>query len=121
MEEYLGRHIIAEYRKCDREKIKNKKEVERIMVEAAKRAKVTIVEKCFHQFSPYGVSGVVVIAESYLAIHTWPEYGYSAVDFFTCNHNIEIKNAIEYLKNEFKTETVEIKEIRRGEISKLGI
>ena len=65
------------------------------ILEAAKKAKVTIVEKCFHKFSPYGVSGVVVIAESHLAIHTWPEHNYAAVDFFTCNKNCNVEIAIE--------------------------
>ena len=54
------------------------------MLQAAEAAGATIVQSVFHRFSPHGVTGVVVVAESHLSIHTWPEYGYAAVDFFTC-------------------------------------
>ena len=52
-------------------------------------------------FSPYGVSGVVIIAESHLAIHTWPELGYAAVDLFTCGPKCDPKIAYEFLKKKF--------------------
>ena len=89
---------------------------EELVQEISKKAKVTIVEKCFHQFSPYGVSGVVVIAESHLAIHTWPEYNYAAVDFFTCNKNCNTDIAIEYLKEGFKSENYSVNTIKRGSL-----
>ena len=116
MEEYLGKHILAEFWDCDSETLKGVKEVENIMTEAAKCAKATIVETCFHQFSPYGVSGVVVIAESHLAIHTWPEHSYAAVDFFTCNCKCNTDKAIEYLKNKFNSQNVSVQLIQRGKI-----
>lgn len=117
MEEYLGKHILAEFWECNEETLKDIGFVENSMLEAAKCAKVTIVEKCFHQFSPYGVSGVVVIAESHLAIHTWPEYKYAAVDFFTCNHNCNTDKALEYLKDKFNSKNVTIQLIQRGKFS----
>ena len=72
MEEYLGKHILLELKECDSIVLNDIETIESIMLSAAKTAKLTIVEKCFHKFSPYGVSGVVVIAESHLSIHTWP-------------------------------------------------
>ena len=118
MDNYLGKHILIELWECEKSVLDDIKTVEVLMLEAAKKAKVTIVEKCFHKFSPYGVSGVVVIAESHLAIHTWPEYNYAAVDFFTCNKNCNTDIAIEYLKEGFKSENYSVKIIKRGNLEK---
>ena len=69
----LGRHLLLELFDCDAEAINSLETVKTSMVEAAKRAQATIVDVVFHEFNPFGISGVVVIAESHLAIHTWPE------------------------------------------------
>ena len=116
MDNYLGKHILIEFWECEKSVLDNVNEIENLMLEAAKKAKVTIVEKCFHKFSPYGVSGVVVIAESHLAIHTWPEYNYAAVDFFTCNKNCNIEIAIEYLKEKFNSKKHSVNIIKRGNL-----
>ena len=57
----------------------------------------TVVSSHFHQFSPYGISGVVIIQESHLTLHTWPEYGYAAVDVFTCG-DIDLDAGVVYLQ-----------------------
>ena len=111
---FLGKHILAEYTGCKKEIISDTKTVEEIMLQAAEKSKVTIVEKCFHKFSPYGVSGVVIIAESHLAIHTWPEYNFAAVDFFTCNKDCNTDIALEYLKKQFSAEKYKVMKIKRG-------
>ncbi|MEX2146463.1 MAG: adenosylmethionine decarboxylase, partial [Candidatus Rokuibacteriota bacterium] len=80
----LGRHLLLELFDCDSDAINNLEFVKAALVEAAKRAQATIVDVVFHEFNPFGVSGVVVIAESHLSIHTWPEYRYAAVDIFSC-------------------------------------
>lgn len=79
-----GQHLLVEYHDCARDLLNDVAAVENLMLEAARAAKATVVGTVFHPFQPHGVSGVVVIAESHLSIHTWPEYGYAAVDFFTC-------------------------------------
>jgi S-adenosylmethionine decarboxylase proenzyme len=79
-----GRHLLAEYHGCDREILNDREQVERLLRAAAEAARATVVGAVFHRFSPQGVSGVVVIEESHLSVHTWPEHGYAAVDFFTC-------------------------------------
>ena len=111
---YLGKHILAEYHNCDKNILNSVEKIEQIMLEAAQKANVNVVEKCFHKFSPYGVSGVVVITESHLAIHTWPEYNYAAVDLFTCNKNCSTKIATEHIKNLLKAEKYTFKTIKRG-------
>ncbi|MEZ4471899.1 MAG: adenosylmethionine decarboxylase [bacterium] len=80
----LGRHLLIEYRGCNGAILDDLPRIEALMLQAAEAAGATIVQSVFHRFSPHGVTGVVVVAESHLSIHTWPEYGYAAVDFFTC-------------------------------------
>ena len=116
----LGRHILAEYYDCDAHILNNLQLVEDFMEEAAVRAGSTIVDSVFRRFAPHGISGVVVIAESHLAIHTWPEYGYAAVDLFTCGERVDPWIAYEYLKDAFHARDTECKELPRGEIRVLG-
>ena len=87
--ETLGRHILVEYYNCDEEVLKNPKLIEEFMNNSALNAKATIVDSVFHHFNPWGVSGAVIIAESHLTIHTWPEYGYAAADFEELNYEDE--------------------------------
>jgi S-adenosylmethionine decarboxylase len=90
------------------------KKVQEIMVSAAKEAKATIVEISFHKFSPFGISGVVVIAESHISIHTWPEYGYAAIDIFTCGDVLQPETAASLLIEKFQSKDPSIVELKRG-------
>ena len=85
-----------------------------ILIEGVRRSKATIVTDSFHSFSPHGVSGVVVIAESHVAIHTWPEYGYAAVDIFTCGETIDPWVIQRYLQEQFRSRNVSSMELKRG-------
>jgi len=84
------------------------------MKEAAIECGATIVESCFHMFNPHGVSGVVIISESHLAIHTWPELGYAAVDLFTCGEACDPKVAYEFLKKAFNSKKGSYTALKRG-------
>ena len=86
------------------------------MRNAAKASGATIVTSVFHPFFPQGISGVVVIEESHLSIHTWPEYGYAAVDFFTCGDGLP-ERAHEVLKEGLQAKTAEVMFVSRGAIS----
>jgi S-adenosylmethionine decarboxylase len=90
------------------------KKVEDIMVNAALEAGAEVRELVFHKFSPQGVSGVVVISESHLAIHTWPELGYAAVDVFTCGEKVNPWDACNYLAQMFGATYVDASEVKRG-------
>ena len=114
----LGTHLLVELKACNAKLLNDLKKVETIMVEAAKTAKATIVDVHFHKFSPFGISGVVVIAESHLSIHTWPEYGYAAVDIFTCGDVLRPEVAVEFLIDKFQSKHPSIMEVRRGILSK---
>ena len=111
---YLGRHILAEFFECDPNVLNNPKLVEQYMVEAALECGATIVNKCFHLFAPHGVSGVVIISESHLAIHTWPELGYAAVDLFTCGEACDPKVAYDFLKKCFNSKDTSYSQLNRG-------
>ena len=110
----LGRHILAEYYSCDISTLDNISLLEDCMQKAVLASGATIVDTKFHQFSPYGVSGVIVIAESHMAIHTWPEYGYAAIDFFTCGERVDPWKAFDHMKKTLKPLTYSTKELKRG-------
>lgn len=80
----LGRHLLVEYTGCDAAILADLPGITTAMLDAARASGATIVTHSFHHFSPHGISGAVIIAESHLAIHTWPEHRFAAVDFFTC-------------------------------------
>lgn len=110
----LGRHVLAEAYGCDRAVLNDVELVRDIMVDAAIRAGAEVREVAFHRFQPQGVSGVVVISESHLAVHTWPELGYAAVDVFTCGTRVDPWEACDYVIKGFRASTVTANEMRRG-------
>jgi S-adenosylmethionine decarboxylase len=117
----LGKHLMAEFYDCNVDSLNNVESVEENMKNAALIAGACIVDSSFHQFSPYGVSGVVVISESHLSIHTWPEYQYAAVDVFTCGEHVDPWEAFDYLKKVFGAQRFLIDEYQRGNYEALGI
>jgi len=110
----LGRHLLLELFDCDAEALNSLETVKTSMVEAAKRAQATIVDVVFHEFNPFGISGVVVIAESHLSIHTWPEYRFAAVDIFSCGDVLQPEVAASYLVEQFGAERASVVEMQRG-------
>lgn len=117
----LGRQLVVEYYNCKSELLNDVDFVQQQMLNAAIAAGATVVGQIFHHFSPYGISGVVVIAESHLAIHTWPEYGYAAVDLFTCGDEVNPYVGFNLLKDVFKAERFSVKEISRGCREEIGV
>ena len=99
----LGRQMTVEYYECDSGIITDAPLMEKIFVNAAKAAGATVISSDFHRFDPQGVSGVVVISESHFAVHAWPEYGYAAVDLFTCGESIDFDTAVDEIKNGMKS------------------
>jgi S-adenosylmethionine decarboxylase len=110
----LGRHVLAEVHGCEPQVLNDIGAVERIMVEAALNAGAEVREVAFHKFSPQGVSGVVVISESHLAVHTWPEHGYAAVDVFTCGEAVNPWDACRHIVQAFGAKQVTASETLRG-------
>jgi S-adenosylmethionine decarboxylase len=108
---------LVELRDCNPKILNNLKAVQEIMVDAAKIANATIVDIAFHKFNPFGISGIVIIAESHLSIHTWPEYSYAAVDIFTCGSALKPEKAVTYLTEKFECKSPSVVEVKRGIIS----
>lgn len=111
----LGRHVLLELHGCNPETLKKVDIMRDIMVGAARACGATIVDVVFHEFNPFGVSGVVVIAESHLSIHTWPEHRYAAVDIFTCGDTLKPEEAIDYIVSKFRCRhPPTVVEVKRG-------
>nr|BAL54798.1 spermidine synthase [uncultured Acetothermia bacterium]BAL59878.1 spermidine synthase [Candidatus Acetothermum autotrophicum] len=112
-EQALGRHLIVEVWGADPHVLDDVTALEQLLLEAARAAHATVIESVFHHFSPYGVSGVVVIAESHLTIHTWPEYGYAAIDIFTCGPKMDLEAAVDVIARGLGGRMLQL-EISRG-------
>jgi S-adenosylmethionine decarboxylase proenzyme len=108
-----GKHLLVEFWGCNPSALDDITYLETQLRRAAKEACTTIVGVCLHQFSPTGVSGVVVIQESHLSIHTWPEVGYAAVDCYTCGEGDPWK-AYLVLRGALQSTRVETIQIERG-------
>ncbi len=110
----LGKHLLLELQDCNKEALNNLSFLRDTLVAAANDCGATVVGESFHPFSPQGVSGVVIIAESHLSIHTWPEYGYAAVDIFTCGNVVDSEKAAAVLVEKLGAKNHSIIKIQRG-------
>ena len=109
----LGQHILLELYDCPPDLLARPATSERILTAAATAMAATIIEARFHAFNPHGVSGVIVIAESHLTIHTWPEHGYAAVDIFSCG-DLRLEDGIQLLLREFRAGRSARRDVPRG-------
>ena len=110
----LGRHLLVELQDCNRKALNDLDFVRNAMVQAAVDCGAVVLGESFHRFSPQGVSGVVVIAESHLSIHTWPEFGYAALDIFTCGTEVRPEKAAEVMVEKLDSKNHSLQEIQRG-------
>jgi len=113
----LGHHLLAEFTGCEAAALADLQHVTRAMLEAAEASGATVVTHSFHHFSPHGVSGAVIIAESHLAIHTWPEHGFAAVDYFSCG-SVNPDAAIDILRRAFGAAAMETLSLTRGPLGR---
>jgi S-adenosylmethionine decarboxylase len=109
----LGHHLLVEFTGCHAHSLADLDGVTSAMLRAAEASGATIVTHSFHHFSPHGVSGAVIIAESHLAIHTWPEHGFAAVDFFSCG-GVDMDRGLAVLKIAFGATGETRLELERG-------
>lgn len=109
---FAGVHIVADF--WFPKNVKNTTELKRLLLKAAKASNSTPLEISLHTFSPQGLTGVVLVAESHIAIHTWPEIRYMALDIFTCGKNVKPKKALAFLQKELNPKKVFIQELKRG-------
>ena len=112
----LGRHLLLDLKDCDKEVLNDLDFLKECLHQAAIQSGATVVGESFYQFSPRGVSGVVNIAESHISIHTWPEYGYAAVDVFTCGDTVKPEEAAKLIIHQLQSKNHSSIELRRGMI-----
>ena len=110
--QHAGVHLIAEF--WNGGIIEDKKEIKKILISAVEKANCTPLNIVIHKFEPQGITGVVLLAESHLTLHSWPEYNYVAIDIFTCGDRAVPDKALDYLKEIFAPEKVEIQKVERG-------
>ncbi len=110
----LGNHLVVELTGCNNDILNDCNRLQDCFDEAVRKSVATKVKSVFHRYNPHGVSGVVVIAESHMSIHTWPEYGYAAVDFFTCGDTVDPYKAFQWVKTILGASSAQISEIKRG-------
>jgi S-adenosylmethionine decarboxylase len=116
--EHLGQHVIIELWGCQEGVINDAALVRTAMLDAVRAANATLLDINVHMFSPHGVTGVAVLSESHLSVHSWPEYGYVAADVFTCGNTTQPRKAAEALKRHFGSTHTVVTELRRGEFPK---
>lgn len=108
----LGEHILAEFHGCTN--LNDYENLASVLQQAAERANATVLTIKTHQFQPQGMTGVAVLQESHISIHTWPEYGYAAVDVFTCGSHVNIEEALLVLESFFQPQTISRVKVDRG-------
>ncbi len=111
--ETMGRHVIAELWQCDFDKLNDMDFIEQTFVDAALKSGAEVREVAFHKFAPQGVSGVVIISESHLTIHSFPEHGYASVDVYTCG-DLDPTIAADYIAKALGSKSSELVEVPRG-------
>ena len=109
----LGRHLIVELYGCEPRIADDVRRVRRLMLTATRKVGATVIGEVFHHFAPQGVTGSVVIAESHLSVHTWPEHGYVSIDVFTCG-GLDPMPAFTYLAEKLGARASRVVEILRG-------
>lgn len=114
MNKPLGDHYLIELYDCHANILNDEDRIRATLLESARLAGATIIDQKFHKFAPQGVSGVIVIAESHLSIHTWPELGYAALDLFTCSHDMTMDRAFALLREVFQPGDMEVRRVARG-------
>ena len=112
----IGTHIVADFWDCDFND--NADHLRKLLINAAHVSNATVLGSVVHQFEPEGSTALVLLAESHISAHTWPEYGYIAIDIFTCGHNMKPEVAIDYLKAALKPKKIQKHTLSRGEDKK---
>ena len=114
----LGKHTLADIYDIENDCLDDIEQIKDIILESCKESNLHVVEFTFHKFEPYGLSGIFVLKESHIAIHTWPEYKFASVDVFTCGTMANPTEACNKIVNKLQSKNVVIKEFDRGQINK---
>lgn len=114
--ETLAKHLLAELHGCDRELLNDAPRLAALMRAAAEKARAHVVGEVCHRYAPHGVTCVLVLAESHFSLHTWPEAGYAAADFYTCGSLLP-ELALELLRDGLSATRFDVLSVERGRAS----
>ncbi|MEC4986204.1 MAG: adenosylmethionine decarboxylase [Oscillatoria sp. PMC 1068.18] len=109
----VGTHLVVDAWQAPGELLNDPERIRRALIDAIAAGEATLIDLCVHQFSPHGVTATATLAESHIAIHTWPEYGYFAADLFFCGRG-QPKEAMKLLQTALQAQKMEMREIDRG-------
>lgn len=110
----VGYHYIVEATGCSPAIIGDPARTREILLQAARVGRMEVKTSYFFKFNPHGISGMLIIAESHISIHAWPEDGYAAVDVYVCGKNANPEKAIDSILEAFEARHAHITEIKRG-------
>lgn len=114
MDDHLGNHLLVDCHGCSGAVLTDVDAVRALLRKTAAAFGLTVIAESFHQYLPQGVSGVLILAESHLAVHTWPEREFAAIDLFTCAAGPEAARLAEFLKSALGADRVECRRLARG-------
>lgn len=109
-----GRHVTMDLRDVRFELLDDLEFLHRVMTEAARRCGATVVGENFIKFQPQGVTGVLVLSESHLSVHTYPEEGFAAIDCYTCGEHVDPQIACDYLATALGGHLAGYRALQRG-------
>lgn len=109
---YAGIHLIADF--WGGKILEDRPKIEKILRKAARCANNTPLKFLYHRFKPQGITAILLLKESHLSLHSWPELDYLAIDIFTCGKKTKPQRALEYLKKQLQPKKVKVKIIKRG-------
>ncbi len=110
----IGRHVLVDLWDCDRQLLDNRACLVELLRLAAEASHATVLQVTSHQFEPQGITALALLAESHISIHTWPEYGYAAVDILTCGQAMDPQVGAEVIKQALGAKVANMTTIQRG-------
>ena len=113
----LAVHLLLDFYRCDPQRLQDAARLRQTLIAAIAEAGGTYVTDVFHAFSPHGLSGIIVIAESHVAIHTWPEHAFAAADIFSCSPRLDHALITQRLSEWLQTNAVVVDKHSRGDKS----
>lgn len=110
----VGTHFLMDFWGVNAELLDDKKKILAILEIAAEKTHSQILGYKVHKFSPHGLTAVLLLAESHISIHTYPEHNFAALDVYTCGNHTTPEKGVAYLKASFKPKTFTIQKVKRG-------
>ncbi|MDX9993595.1 MAG: adenosylmethionine decarboxylase [Anaerolineales bacterium] len=109
----LGEHYICDLSGCPSELLLDSERAYTLFSRAVRESGLTVVDEGFYKFSPHGFTCFLLLAESHASLHAWPEYGYCAIDLFTCNLGLDLTPLVEKIKTAFGAQSYTLRLIKR--------